>query len=126
VRRPRPELGYYVTEIGEKQGCHHYFFTSSCYTASYIISIFTHDQFCSQKTFPVQGQTTIQGGHMSEFNYFMTCRLYQEVSVYLALSYYSFRYRALNATVAQPKICPFEVNITIELKNITTPDNNVI
>jgi len=34
------------------------------------------------------------------------------------------QYRPLNATVAQPKNCPFAVNTTIELrKYITTSDN---
>jgi len=35
-------------------------------------------------------------------------------------------YLALNAVVAQSKNCPFEVNTTIELKNVTTSDSKVI
>ena len=35
-------------------------------------------------------------------------------------------FRSLNAIVAPTKICPFGVNTTIELKNITTSDNNSI
>jgi len=35
-------------------------------------------------------------------------------------------YRSLIATVAQLKNCPFELITTIELRSITTPDNNDI
>ena len=35
-------------------------------------------------------------------------------------------YRSLNAIVAQSKNCPFGVNTTTELKNITTSDNTAI
>jgi hypothetical protein len=35
-------------------------------------------------------------------------------------------YGSLNALVAQSKSCPFAVNTTIELKNITTSENNDI
>jgi hypothetical protein len=35
-------------------------------------------------------------------------------------------YRLFNALVAQSKACPFVVNTTIELKNITTSDSNDI
>ena len=35
-------------------------------------------------------------------------------------------YRSLNAVVAQPKNCPFGVNTTIGLKNITISDNKDI
>jgi len=33
-------------------------------------------------------------------------------------------YYSLNAIVAQSKSCPFTVNITIELKNVTTASDN--
>jgi len=35
-------------------------------------------------------------------------------------------YRSLHAILAQSKKCPFGVNTMIELKNITTYDNNDI
>jgi hypothetical protein len=34
-------------------------------------------------------------------------------------SVYTQLYRSLNAALAQPKSCPFAVNTTIELKNVT-------
>jgi len=33
-------------------------------------------------------------------------------------------YCSLNAIVAQSKSCPFAVNITVELKNVTTASDN--
>jgi hypothetical protein len=35
-------------------------------------------------------------------------------------------YGSMNEIVAQPKNCPFVVNITIEFKNIITPNNTGI
>ena len=35
-----------------------------------------------------------------------------------------FKYRSLHATVAQPKNCPFGVNTTIQLKDVTTTSHN--
>jgi hypothetical protein len=42
----------------------------------------------------------------------------------MAVGLLNYIYRSLKAIVAKPKICPFWVNTEIELKTITTTNNN--